>query len=166
MKVRLTSPLVKEFVNNHSGEHGYKIMRCLSTGKTDEQISKKTKLEVNKIRAVLNKLHYLGVITYSKVKAKKSNWYTYTWFLQRSRIDELLEDKYSDELEQIGQKLDMHDNYVFFNCGNGCNALPFELSFEYNFKCPECGSIMKEKSNGKEKTQLKRRAREIKTLIA
>jgi len=166
MKIRLTSPLVKEFISNSAGGMGaYKVMRSIGTGKTDEEISKKTKLKVNEIRASLNKLHYLGIINYSKIKAKKSNWYTYTWFLQKERVQELLKERYSDELEEIEKKLDMHSNYVFFNCGNGCDHLPFELAFEYNFKCPECGTIMKEKNTKKERITLRRKAREIKALL-
>ena len=64
MKVRLTSPLIKEFVTTSAGEGAYRVMRTLSNGKTDEQIAKKTKLKVNEIRAALNKLHYLGIINY------------------------------------------------------------------------------------------------------
>lgn len=165
MKLKLTSPLVKEFISTNAGEHAYKIVRILDKGMTDEQISRKIKIGVNEIRTALNKMHYLGVIDYSKIKAKKTNWYTYTWFLQKERVNELLKNRYEEELDKLNEKLDMHDNHVFFKCKNGCDMLPFELAFEYNFKCPDCGTIMQQQNTNKEQRILRSRAVEIKKLI-
>ena len=165
MKLRLTDPIVKEFIITNAGEDAYKVVRCLGQGKTDEQISKKTSLRVNDIRAILNRLHYIGVIMYSKEKAKKSNWYTYTWFLKKDRIIELLSERYKEELEKLKQKLEMEQNYVFFKCSNGCERLPFELAFEYDFKCPECGLQMEQIKNLKEKKELRVKIKEIVSIL-
>jgi len=161
MKLRLTAPLVKEFIIAQAGEDAHKVIRCLGTGVTDEQISKKTGLRVNDIRAILNRLHYIGVIVYSKEKAKRSNWYTYTWFLKKARITELLGERYKEELGTLKEKLDMEQNYVFFKCSDGCERLPFELAFEYDFKCPECGNTMDQLNNNKEKTEIRKKIKDI-----
>lgn len=165
MKVSLTNPLVKNFIVTQAGEKAYKIVKSLGKGKTDEEISKKTKLKVNDIRAELNKLHYMGIIFYSKVKAKKSNWYTYTWFIKKDRISELLKERYSEELEKLNNKLSFEQNYTFFKCANGCEKLPFEIAFEYDFKCPECSSPMDSVSSNSETKKIKRRINQIKKLL-
>lgn len=163
--VKLTDPLVKDFIVTNASKDAYKVMRCLIKGKTDEQISQKTNLGVNEIRAHLNQLHYMGIIIYSKVKAKNSNWYTYTWFVQKERIGELLKGRFSDELEDLNKKLEFEQNYTFFKCKNGCDKLPFEIAFEYDFKCPECGNAMESTGTLKEKRDIKRRIKQIKDFL-
>lgn len=165
MKLSLTDPLVKDFIVTQAGENAFKIAKSLGRGKTDEQISKKTKLKVNDIRAELNKLHYMGIIFYSKIKAKKSNWYTYTWFIKKDRISELLKERYSEELEKLDGKLGFEQNYTFFKCSNGCDKLPFEIAFEYDFKCPECGGGMDSINSNSEKRKIQIKIKRIKKLF-
>ncbi|MFH0987056.1 MAG: hypothetical protein V1911_03345, partial [Candidatus Micrarchaeota archaeon] len=153
--VSFDDPLVKDFIIKQAGEDSHKIIKCLENGRTDEQISKKVGMNVNEIRAALNKLHYLGVIVYSKEKAKESNWYTYTWFARKDRIFELLNDRFGDELRELEGKLSFEKTYTFFKCTNGCNKLPFELAFEYDFKCPECGKVMDVVNNEIEAAKIK-----------
>ena len=163
--VKLNDPLVKEFVLKTTGENAYKIMLALDKGKTDEQISRRTKLKVNDIRAELNKLHYMGIIHYTKEKAKDSNWYTYTWFVKKERVKELLGERYKEELRVLEDKLGFEQTYTFFKCDNGCEKLPFELAFEYDFKCPECGERMESIETEKEKNKIEKKIKLIKKFL-
>lgn len=166
MRLRLNHPLVVDFIRTHAGEDAYKITRCLDKGLTDEQIASRTKLKVNDIRAVLNKLHYIGIIHYSKEKAKDSNWYTYTWFVKKDRITELLGERYKEELDKLEKKLKYEQDYIFFKCLNGCDKLPFELAYEYNFRCPECGHEMEQQDNNAEMKGIKEKIDQIKDFLA
>ena len=165
MSVNLNDPLVKEFISNSAGEGAYRIVKSLDRGKTDEQIARSTKLQVNDIRAALNRLHYLGIILYTKVKSKSSNWYTYTWFVKKERIDELLKDRYKDELDKLQQRLAFEQTYTFFKCGNGCDKLAFEVAFEYNFKCPECGNAMESMDANTHRRETDKRIKQLKKII-
>ncbi len=164
-KVNLKDPLVKEFISTHAGEDGYAVLTSLGKGKTDEQISKKLKMRVNDVRALLNTLHYLGVIKYTKVR-DRPNWYTYTWFLREERIVELLKERYQEELKELEDKLSFENTYTFFRCENKCEKLPFELAFEYDFRCPECGSSLKEYDNTPDKRKIKRKINMISNLLS
>jgi transcription initiation factor TFIIE subunit alpha len=165
MSVNLNSPLVREFIVNNGGENAYKILKSLNKGKTDEQISRSTKMDVNEIRAHLNKLHFMGIITYSKIKAKTSNWYTYTWFVEKDRIGELLKERYATEIDDLKKKLEFEQNYTFFKCSNGCKKEPFEIAYEYDFKCPDCGSPMGAINTNKEKKQIETKIKQIETFL-
>ncbi len=165
MPVDLNSPLVKDFITSNGGENAFKILKCLTKGRTDEQISRATKLDVNEIRAHLNKLHFMGIITYSKIKAKTSNWYTYTWFVEKDRITELLKERYSNEIDELKKKLEFEQNYTFFKCSNGCKKEPFEIAFEYDFKCPECGNQMDSIDTQKEKKHIETKIRQIESFL-
>ncbi|MEM0372710.1 MAG: hypothetical protein QXO69_02625 [archaeon] len=163
--VKMNDPLVKDFIIKNAGESAYKILLSLNKGKTDEQISKSTRFKVNDIRADLNKLHYMGIIYYTKKKARKSNWYTYTWFVKKERVAELLKERYEEELKKLEEKLGFEQTYTFFKCSNGCDKLPFELAFEYDFKCPECGNSMESIDSEKEKKSIERKIKMIKNFL-
>ncbi len=163
--LKIDDPLVKKFIENKVNKDAYKVISAIKRGKTDEQIAKSPGLKVNTIRNLLNRLHYIGVIHYTKEKAKNSNWYTYTWFLRKERLAELLEEEYREELQRLEEKISFEKNYVFFSCGNKCTKLPFELAFEYDFKCPECGSTMEEMDNEKELKKIERKIRQIRKLL-
>jgi transcription initiation factor TFIIE subunit alpha len=168
MKLRIDNPLVVEFISTNAGDAAFSLVKTLDKvekGMTDEQITKKTKTDVNEVRAILNKLHYLGIITYSKKKAKESNWYHYTWFLKKDRIKELLTERYKDELEQMEKKLKYEQSYTFFKCTNGCDKLPFELACEYDFKCPECGNAMDALERNGERENIEKRMGEIRKFL-
>lgn len=168
MRVHLDNPLVAEFLNKQAGDAAYKVVKTLKSGMTDDKISKKLKMDVNATRAVLNKLHYLGIIDYDKEKEKNSNWYTFTWFLRKERITELLAEKYKEELQELEKKLSFEQSYTFFKCnnnGSGCKKLPFELACEYNFKCPDCGNSMEAFENAEEKKSLQKKIEQIEKLL-
>jgi transcription initiation factor TFIIE subunit alpha len=168
MTLRLDAPLVADFIGTNAGDAAVMVVKTLdgkNKGLTDEQITKKTKTDVNEVRAILNKLHYLGIIAYSKEKAKDSNWYNYTWFLKKERIKELLTERYKEELEKLQNKLSYEQSYTFFKCTNGCDKLPFELACEYNFKCPECGNAMEALEVSEEKEKIEKRIGEIKKFL-
>ncbi len=168
MKVHFDNPLVTEFLNKQAGDSAYKVVKILKSGMTDEKISKKLKIDVNATRAVLNKLHYLGIIDYDKEKEKNSNWYTFTWFLRKERIAELITEKYKEERQELEKKLAFEQSYTFFKCnsnGGGCKKLPFELACEYNFKCPDCGHSMEAFENTEETKTLKKKIGQIGKLL-
>ena len=164
MALRINSPLLVEFINEKAGEEGYQLVKTLSVcnrGCTDEEISAETGVKVNMLRSLLNKLHYIGVINYTKIKSENSNWYTYTWYLEKERIVELLHEKYVEELEKLNQKKEFESTYIFFKCETECERLPFELAFEYDFKCPHCGKVMSQESSKTEVKKIQERIKEI-----
>ena len=164
--VNLKDELVRDFIESNYGKESYLVLLALDrSGKTDEQISKKINLKVNEIRSCLNKLNYAGIIYYTKEKSPTSNWYTYTWFVKKERIGELIKERYKEDLEDLKKKLNYENTYTFFKCVKGCTKLPFELAFEYDFKCPECGSEMKSYNNVRDKKKLKDKINQIEKFL-
>ncbi len=188
MEINLDSSLMEEFIKRKAGPKAYSVVKAIKKeiseeqakeneeklenrsradkeGKTDEEIQNETDIDdINQIRSVLNRLHYLGIIKYDKEKAKKSNWYTYTWSLRRDRIKELLKKRYEEELEELEKELEMEKNYVFFECKNGCEKHPFEVAYEYSFKCPLCDEQMDKTDKNQEK-EIKEKIKEIKEFL-
>ncbi|MEM3412047.1 MAG: hypothetical protein QW735_03155 [archaeon] len=165
--MRIDSEYVERFLSDLAGEQAPKIVRWIvkNPGKTDEQVGKKVKIPTNEVRAVLNKLYGYGIIRYNKEKAAKTNWYHYRWFVDKKRINELLLEKSKEELADLEAKLEQENNYVFFKCNNGCSRIPFEIAYEYDFKCPECGKEMVYVENKKEKKEIKEKIQELKSFL-
>jgi len=164
-KTQEEKELAREKKNGEETEENLNTSRPGQDGRTDEEIKKEIDIDdVNKIRSVLNRLHYLGIIGYDREKAEKSNWYTYTWFLREERLKELLKDKYEERLEDLEKDLEMTQNYVFFKCENGCEKHPFEIAFEYDFECPDCGGKM-DKADENNEEEIKKEIEEIKDLL-
>lgn len=165
MEVDLDSSLVQEFIQNKAGPKAYSIIKSLNEGKTDEEIKEKVEIDdVNEIRSILNRLHYLGIIEYDKEQAEESNWYTYTWFLREGRIKELLTRRYEEELEDLQREKDLEETHIFFTCDSECGRHPFEVAYEYDFQCPECGEEM-EKSEEDGVEEIRGRINEIKSFL-
>ena len=128
---------------------------------TDEELAKKLGMKVTEVRTVLNRLHFRGIASYNKEKNKKTGWYSYTWNIKIPRITELLAERYIAKIKNLEEKKSMEENYVFFNCKNQCENLPFEIAAEYQFRCPECGESMAPLEN---KTRMRQLNRKIRTL--
>ena len=139
--VAIAEPLVKEFLIQSTGEDGYSLVHCLSKkGMTDEELAKKARKDVSDIRSLLNRLHELGVVHYSKVKAERSNWYTYTWFPREERISELMRSRFQEKLEKLKQTYEYENGRQYFHCGDeNCEKVEMEIIHEYDYKCPKCG---------------------------
>jgi len=164
-KTKEEKEIAREKKNGEETEENLNTSRPGQEGRTDEEIKKEVDIDdVNKIRSVLNRLHYLGIIGYDREKAEKSNWYTYTWFLREERLKELLKETYEEKLEELRKKLEMAQNYVFFKCENGCEEHPFEIAFEYDFECPDCGEQM-DKADENNEEEIKEEIEEIKDLL-
>jgi transcription initiation factor IIE alpha subunit len=72
MGLRLHYTQVRKILRGLIGENGLKVLQACKKGEvTDEQIMKKTGLQLNVIRSILNQLHYQGLIGYNREKTPR-----------------------------------------------------------------------------------------------
>lgn len=145
----LEIPIVRNFLIEIGGETCPKLISLCNGPVTDEEIfnTLEDDTKLTKIRSVLNKLHYKGIATYERTRDKNSGWYTYTWNIKPERIVELITQIHNESIEDFEKRLENEQNYVYFQCPNNCERMPFEIASEYNFKCPECNSDMQTTDN-------------------
>lgn len=136
---------VKEFIDIIGGKELITLVNiCEKKRKcfTDEVIAKQMNIKVTEVRAMLNKLHFRGIVTYQKSRNQKTGWFNYTWELNKERLAGLILEKQKENLKKLQQKKSIEGDYNHFDC-NSCNErLPFEVAAEYNFICPSCGGVM------------------------
>ena len=165
--IPLTNRQVNKLLQEIVGKDGVLVLKAcdLKRGITDEGIAKKTGLKLSTIRSQLNQLHYRGLIRYHREKNQETNWYTYTWFTNADKVNEVIAGEWGNYMAKLENQLDYESNYIFYNCGNGCDKLPFELASEYDFKCPECGNELKNINNKAKVKELVKEIKEVKSLV-
>ena len=112
-------------------------------------IAEQLKEEINTIRNKLYRLYDSNLVEFTRKKDKKKGWYIYYWTFVPSRIPHLMKEMKKKRLEKLKDKLKSEENVNFFECPNKCMRLTFDKAIDFEFKCPECGSLMNQEDNAK-----------------
>jgi len=130
----LSKPLIRQTLVDLGGENAIAIVKSFDRNMSDEELSKKLKLKISDVRATLNRLHSAGLVVYERDKDSETGWYSYSWYLNKERIEKWT-------LEQLGRLgnngHDGRDYYFCPSCG-GATLFSFEDALEKNFRCEVC----------------------------
>ncbi|MEM4366729.1 MAG: hypothetical protein QW035_01195 [Candidatus Anstonellales archaeon] len=128
----LVSPELRKRLVDTAGENAIPVLKSFRNGSTDEELASKASAKVADIRATLNKLHGIGLVSYKKVRDADSGWYHYTWVMNAEKIKEWAEQK--EGVVQEGE---------FYSCSK-CSSgrYSFEEAMDISFRCPQCGSSL------------------------
>ena len=106
-------------------------------------------ITVNQTRNMLYRLNEQNLVTFMRKKDKKKGWYIYYWSLNKRSVEESILKVKQKQLEDLKSRLKREQEGIFYVCPNGCMRLPIETAMEYEFKCQECGSLLKDLENQK-----------------
>ncbi|MEM4915258.1 MAG: hypothetical protein QXT85_00705 [Nanopusillaceae archaeon] len=129
---------------------------------SERLIKKQTKIKENEIRKVLYKLEDLGIVVPLGTIILKDGKYDFKWKTKIKSIDEIYKILVENEIKNIDKILETLPDRIYF-CVN-CKAIyDFDLAFENNFHCRECGELLIEKENHKKEEiiELKKRLLEL-----
>jgi len=163
----LNLKILKEFLAP-VGEEAIRVVEIFiskNKGLLDEEICKILGVKVTVVRATLNKLHYLGIVSYDTEKNKETGWYTYTWNLDKKKLLKTLLERALERFEKIKEEENMFKERDFFTCKKKCDNYVFEIAMEYNFFCPSCGGKMTIMNRGKTLKKLEREVKNLETEI-
>ena len=104
---------------------------------------------VNQIRNMLYRLYEQNLVVYIRKKDKKKGWYIYYWSLNQRGIENTILKTKLKQLEDLKIRISREQESQFYVCPNGCMRFPIETAMEYEFRCQECGSLMKDLDNKK-----------------
>lgn len=131
---------ILETANYLVGEKGEKVLKALAKGElTDEEISKKTNLQVNQVRSILYTLHENRIVSYRRERKENSGWYVHYWRLEPERALDYIREHRMELLKKLEERLAEEENTVYFACKNLCQRIPYVDAAETEFKCPVCG---------------------------
>lgn len=164
-KMKLTDKRVEEIVSESIGEDAVKMVRFIGVKKdvSEFKISAGLKMEIQEVRNVLYRLHSKNLVTYKRRKDNKKGWYISYWTFNKDMVKELSKKINIEKLEKFRERLQVESSNVntFFMCPKACTRMDFHNAINYNFRCPECGSLMQQQDNIKTINFLKEKIREI-----
>ncbi len=129
-------------------------------------IAKDMKMEINTIRNMLYRLLDSNLVTFTRKKDKQKGWYIYYWTYQPKNIDHLFWEIKKKRLEGLKDRLFREKQNVFFVCPKGCIRLEFENAISFDYRCPECGSMLGQQDNAGLRVQLETEISELTTEIS
>ena len=131
----LSDSQARQLLIDLGGENALEIVRNFEGHASDEDLAKKLKLKISDVRATLNKLHSQGLVNYMRDKDSETGWYSYSWTLNRARIEHWVKMRIQESVDLIqGNK---GDHYFCPSCGS-TSIISFDLATDASFKCSKC----------------------------
>lgn len=169
MTTKITKKLVHEIVCEVVGEDVLPVIEYLKEKHniSEFKIAETLNEEVNRVRNMLYRLHTHNLVTYIRKKDKLKGWYISYWTLNLGAVTTIQDKMRVLKVESLKERLKREEDNLngFFLCPSLCTRLSLDSAIEYEFKCPECGSLMKQQDNARTIVRLKEQIQEIEALI-
>lgn len=136
----LSDSYARQLLIELAGENALEIIRNFNGNLSDEDLSKTLKLKISDVRATLNRLHSEGLVSYLREKDSDTGWYSYSWQLNRIKIEEWVSGKVSSRYKVFEESAG--DHYYCPPCGAQNVLLHLGDAHGSSFKCPKCNSTL------------------------
>ncbi|HIH58505.1 MAG TPA: hypothetical protein HA360_04330 [Nanoarchaeota archaeon] len=156
MKITLKS--LEDLVITIVGEDVLPLVRILwgKNNISEFKIAEMLNVTVNQVRNMLYRLNEQNLVDFIRKKDKKKGWYIYYWSLNKKSIEGVLTKVNQKQLEDLKARLSREAEGLFYVCPMGCMRLQMEAAMEHEFRCQECGTLMKEQDNQKTVSNIKK----------
>jgi len=153
---KITSKIVEEIVSEVAGEDVLPLIKALrnKANVSEFKLADSIRKEINLTRNMLYRLYDNNLVSFIRKKDKKKGWYIYYWTFNQRRIRDLVQVLKKRKFERFNERLQREKTTQFYMCANKCVRLDFEQSHDFNFKCPECGSLLDMEDNSKKIKEL------------
>jgi transcription initiation factor TFIIE subunit alpha len=163
--VRNISKDTADVITRVVGDDVLPVVKYLQDRKnvSEFKIAESIKLEVNATRNMLYRLHTHNLVTYVRKKDRQKGWYISYWTFNKRRIKDLQKHNDAEDLTKLRERLDkeVQNQNSYFICPNLCMRLDFEEATNLDYKCPECGQLLKNQDNTKTISNLKDKLKEL-----
>ena len=142
--LKVNDKMIKDVVSKVAGEDTIPIVMNIK-GKvnvSEFKIAEDLNIEIRELRKKLYRLLEHNLVVFKRKKDKKRGWYIYYWTFMPSQVKFLNRALRERRLEMLKKRLDRELNNQFYICPNGCVRLDFARAVEFDFRCPECGSLL------------------------
>lgn len=166
--MRLTNDKIYEAISNEVGDDVIPLVKYLKDRKniSEFKIAEKINQEVNQTRNMLYRLHGLHLVTYHRKKDRQKGWYISYWTFNKKRVKDIILISRKRNIDKLKDRLEMETQNInsYFICPSMCARLDFEKATDFDYKCPECGILLKQQDNSKTIEHIRRRIRELQSL--
>lgn len=161
--MKLSNKIIEGVVSEVAGEDVVPLVKALKNRKniSEFKLAENIKKEVNETRNMLYRLYDANLVSFTRKKDKKKGWYIYYWTFNSRRVKDLVNDLKKKRVEALKHRLKREESGNFYSCDSKCIRLDFEQATDFEFKCPECGSLMNGEDNIKKITDMRAEIKEI-----
>lgn len=154
--MKITDKLIQEVVVDVAGADVVPLVTYLKNKKniSEFKIAEEITREINETRNMLYRLFDYNLVSFIRKKDKKKGWYIYYWTFNPKRVRYLLYDLKRKKIDHLKERLKRENSNDFFICQNTCVRLDFEQATNFEYKCPECGSLMNQENNSQKIKQI------------
>ncbi len=165
--MRLSKKIVSEVVSNAVGIEAVDVALYLK-GKTDVSelvVAKDMNITIQEARALLYKLYEVNLARFERKRDKHKGWHISHWDFLDENVHKIHKEQQMGKINVLRNRLNREQGNEFYMCRQACNRVDFDKAVEYNFKCPECGSLMNPIDNARTIEVLSGKIRELESSI-
>ena len=166
---KITNKKIFELVGEVVGDDAVRVVEYLKDRQniSEFKIAEKTNSEIHMIRNILYRLHNQHLVTYKRKKDRQKGWYISYWTFNKRRVKDLVSHLKIQKISRFKERLEKEEKNrgFFFLCKNACVRMDFDQATEYEFKCPECGTLLDQHDNTKTIETLREKIKELEILI-
>lgn len=156
---------IMETVREVAGEEALPVVDYLKDKRniSEFQIAEGISAQVGWVRQMLYRLQNQNLVTYFRKKDRIKGWYISYWTFSPSSAKFLAVKINEVKIGDVRERLEREEKYqnLFYLCPSLCSRMIFEDAADIDFKCPECGTVMKHQDNSKTIERLRERVKEL-----
>ncbi len=119
------------------------------------KIAEKLHITVNQVRNMLYRLDNHSLVSFTRKKDKKKGWYIYFWTFEMAKAKNLMLERIAKKIEAYQKNIEMESRETFYKCPNKCMRTTAVNALEFQFKCPECDTVLVQEDNTQNIEKLK-----------
>lgn len=120
------------------------------------KLADKLELTVNQVRNMLYRLHAHNLVDFIRKKDKRKGLYIYYWVFDIKLAKDFIMNLKKERIEFLKSRLTKKDEDNYFICPNNCVRFDYYTALDQNFKCPECGQLLKREEKEKDVSKIHR----------
>lgn len=157
------SSIIEEFVSEAAGKDAVKILNILKeqNNVSEFDMAEKLKMSINQVRNLLYKLNSHNLVYSNRKKDRDKGWYIYYWTFNFRHAKDLLINIKQKEIDHLKDELKKESEHRFFVCPVEGIRVEFEEALENDYKCSECGSVLKQEDSTKRINEIEMRMNKL-----
>ena len=147
--MRLTNKVIGEVITEEVGPDVIPLVDQLKKKQnvSEFKLAENIKTDIKETRNMLYRLYKSNLVTFSRKKDKQKGWYIYYWTFNSKNVKYLFMKHKHERLRRLQERVNREKNNLFYICEHKCIRFNFDQGTNFNFKCPECGELMKQEDN-------------------
>jgi len=128
------------------GRDALNVLRLIKNKRnvSEFKLAESLKQNINQVRNVLYRMNEYNLVGFIRKKDKKKGWYIYYWTFEENEAAKIYIMLKRKRLEELREAISKGKEEMFFVCKTDLVKFSMEDALNMEFRCPECGKVLKE----------------------